>query len=248
MPHRARVRDGANDGRKALNRGGFCAIKAAPAPRCERDLGHLTTYRIGSATMADDNITPTTRAAQLLTTAELHAALAYDPETGLFTWKWRADVSAAVNSRCAGKMAGSINGKGYVHISINGRLHKAHRIAWAMTHGEWPTDQIDHANRDRADNRIVNLRLATQSQNAANTSAWAASGVKGVYPNRNRWQAQIRRGGRMRHLGSFATIEEASEAFRAAHREVWCEFSSMSAPLGQLARPGRRFGRADDVG
>ena len=88
--------------------------------------------------------------------------LDYDPETGVLTWK--------VNHRRvrAGSIAGWLDSSGYRYVGVEGSKFKAHRIAWFLYHGEQPPEMIDHINRDRADNRIANLRSVTRSQNMLN--------------------------------------------------------------------------------
>lgn len=65
---------------------------------------------------------------------------------------------------------GSFDKDGYLIIKIKGKQYKSHRLAWFLYHGEWPKDEIDHINRIRIDNRIVNLRNATRTINNNNTS------------------------------------------------------------------------------
>ena len=55
-------------------------------------------------------------------------------------------------------MAGSVHSTGYVRIGVDGGKYTAHCLAWLYTHGVWPSDQIDHINGNRSDNRIANLR------------------------------------------------------------------------------------------
>lgn len=46
---------------------------------------------------------------------------------------------------------------------------RAHRAVWLSVHGAIPSDlTIDHINRDRSDNRICNLRLATELEQKHN--------------------------------------------------------------------------------
>lgn len=91
--------------------------------------------------------------------------LDYDPDTGMFRWS-----TSKKNPRMAGKAAGTVATNGYVMILIFGKRHLAHRIAWFMTSGKWPTYSIDHINRDRQDNRIKNLRDVPHWANVWNQS------------------------------------------------------------------------------
>jgi len=103
--------------------------------------------------------------------------LDYDRETGNFYWKPRPTI----NQRYVGKRAGT-NKDGYVNIQINGKFVRAHRLVWLIEHGEWPDGDTDHINRNRADNRIENLRDATRSQNMRNARLPSTnkSGIAGV--------------------------------------------------------------------
>jgi HNH endonuclease len=65
--------------------------------------------------------------------------------------------------------AGCHDAKGYLCIGFKGRKLYGHRLIWILHHGKVPDElQIDHINRDRSDNRIENLRLATGSENGQN--------------------------------------------------------------------------------
>ncbi len=90
-------------------------------------------------------------------------SLNYNEETGIFTWK------KSRGNQKAGSQAGTIDGHGYVCIQINRKPHRAHNIAWRFVHGVWPKYSIDHINRDRADNRIINLRDIPFNENLANS-------------------------------------------------------------------------------
>jgi hypothetical protein len=93
----------------------------------------------------------TTKQAKL-TAERLRERLRYDAETGAFTRR-----VGSSNAR-AGDMAGSVHSTGYVRISIDGGKYTAHHLAWLYVHGVWPSDQIEHINGKRSDNRIANLR------------------------------------------------------------------------------------------
>ncbi len=84
----------------------------------------------------------------------LHEFLEYRPETGEFFWR----VQRGQNK--PGDPAGTLYNNGYVVIRINRKGYLAHRLAWFMEFGQWPENHLDHINRDRADNRLVNLRLS----------------------------------------------------------------------------------------
>jgi len=148
----------------------------------------------------------------------LRRALAYNPDTGAFTWLPRPD-EPRWSGRWAGTVAGSYNTGGYVQIKFEGRLHSAHRLAWAFTHKEWPAGHIDHINGVRDDNRMVNLRLTDRTGNNRNACLRrdSTSGCQGVhwYVRTRRWRAQIG----FQHLGYFNTKESAIAARKAAERE-----------------------------
>lgn len=96
-----------------------------------------------------------------------------------------------------------------------------------------PDSVIDHANRDKLDNRRSNLRLATLSQNAANAKARSnsTSGFKGVYWSRRerRWKAEITVNGKKRSLGYFIIAEDAAQAYDGAARQHFGEFAHINS-------------------
>ncbi len=158
-----------------------------------------------------------------VTADRLRELLSYDPSTGLFTW-----LLSTGNRAPVGAVAGSV-GKGYVDIRIDQRLYKAHRLAWLYMTGEWPEQQIDHRDLNRANNRWDNLRVATNSQNHANTRAQSnnRSGFKGVSWSKaaNKWMAQIVRDRCHTYLGLFDTPEDAHAAYCVAAERLFGEFA-----------------------
>jgi len=104
------------------------------------------------------------------------------------------------------------------------------RVIWAIHYGYWPEKLIDHVNRDRNDNTLVNLREATHTQNQYNKVQTNTHGYKGVtWRDRQRkpWLAKIRVNGTRLNLGSFATREEAAQAYAEACVKYHGEFAQL---------------------
>lgn len=143
----------------------------------------------------------------------LKELLHYDSETGVFTWKETRAANAKI-----GAVAGTKTSKGYLDVCVARRQYKAHRLAWLYVNGAFPQTQIDHINGNKSDNRIVNLRLATPSQNKCNTPTYRnnKSGYKGVswFKNRSKWAAQCQVSGKNKVIGFFETPELASRAYQ----------------------------------
>jgi hypothetical protein len=152
---------------------------------------------------------------------ELKALLAYDPETGIVTYRVKR------YTRNAGAPAGSIDGI-YLRVGINRRDYKLHRVAWALHYGEWPSLEIDHINGVGTDNRIANLRNVTHAQNLKNCKIPKnnTTGLKGVfYCKRDKtWSAKIRVDYQTKCLGTFRTKEEAAQAYEAGSIRYHGEF------------------------
>lgn len=159
----------------------------------------------------------------------VRSILHYDPATGVFTWRWRADRSPQWNGRWAGKRAGYDHDGGYCRIRINGHAYLGHRLAFLYMTGEWPAGQVDHKNCIRGDDRWGNLRTATHGQNQQNAGPPAnnRSGYKGVSWNmrEQKWRAGIGCNGERIHLGTFDSAEAAAAAYAEAAREHFGEYA-----------------------
>jgi hypothetical protein len=154
--------------------------------------------------------------------------LRYDPETGYLWWTKRG------RGRFFDKPVGSVK-QGYirVHHRYGGLMlkHYAHRLAWFFYYGVWPKNQIDHINSIRDDNRIVNLREATRTENNrnANPREGGSSKYKGVSWNKHRCKWVVRIGsGEKSYLGSYDTEQEAALTYNKAALNRFGEFAKIN--------------------
>jgi hypothetical protein len=159
-----------------------------------------------------------------LTADELRELIHYDPATGIFI------CCIARGAKSAGQPTGSLTDQNYKLVTIRGRRYRAHRLAWLYMTGEWPTQHIDHIDRDRTNNRWSNLRAADYVGNNGNAglSCKNTSGFKGVYFSRHakRWRAQISISNKTKNLGYFDTAEQAHQAYSEAARNHFGEFAA----------------------
>lgn len=171
------------------------------------------------------------------TPEELRQLLSYDPETGKLFWKERGPewftgtprspewLAKWWNSRFAGAEAfTTANSNGHKTGAVFGVKYLAHRIIWAMVTGEWPEDQIDHIDGDRAHNRFENLREATNAENCQNREAVSrsSSGHIGVHYNStlHKWRAGIGKDWKYYWLGNFDHKEDAIAAYLEAKQRI----------------------------
>lgn len=95
---------------------------------------------------------------------------------------------------------------GYIRTKERGRWEYEHTVVWEKANGPIPEGyEIDHINRDRADNRLENLRLVTRSENNWNQTTRKDNfcGVKGVHPVRNNpgaWRSEMKYKGKTTRL------------------------------------------------
>jgi HNH endonuclease len=154
-----------------------------------------------------------------ITAQLLREHLNYDPHTGIFTWTKKTRGWNRV-----GEIAGFWSDKGYRYIRVSGITRAAHRLAWLYVHGRWPTEEIDHIDGDRSNNVIANLReipKIRQVQNQRKPHKQNKVGFLGVHRTRHhRYCACISIDGKNKHLGNFATAEEAHVAYIAAKRQL----------------------------
>jgi hypothetical protein len=145
----------------------------------------------------------------------MHDILRYDPLTGLLHWK--------INKRNVkqGTIAGNFcNTHKYIKIMVNKKNYYAHRICWFLYYNKFPSKHLDHINGVRHDNRICNLREATEAQNSQNLSIRKTNktGYVGVSwcKKTNKFYSRIHVNNKKIFLGYFETAELAYEAYAKA--------------------------------
>jgi hypothetical protein len=155
-----------------------------------------------------------------LTVEVLNRFLIFDQETGYFFW--RIAPSPRVK---AGVLAGTLNSSGYRQIRIKKKQFLASRLAWLMAYGSFPNGEIDHIDRNKDNNRILNLRVVTRKQNMENTGKRKdnSSGYKGVSwePRNQMWKSQIQHNKVKIHLGFHSSPEAASKAYLEASNRLF---------------------------
>lgn len=152
---------------------------------------------------------------------KLKEVLFFDEEKGTFFWRKRLS-----NRAIEGTVAGSPDSKGTIRIQVFGEKYAMHRLAYMFTKGEIPDGyHIDHINGDPNDNRPCNLRLATPAQNQQNFRHAMSSNKTGLLgvafkKSTGRYSAQIKIGGKAKHLGYFDDPEEAHKTYVEAKRKL----------------------------
>jgi HNH endonuclease len=161
--------------------------------------------------------------------AFLRECFTYNSVTGDLRWRIRSRKHfttnlgwSSWNAKYAGTKAGYVDKKHrYRVIDINRRHCLAHRVIWKWVTGKDPTEEIDHIDMDRDNNRWKNLREATVTQQQYNKRR-RKHGAKQT--KNGKWMARITMDGKRQYLGLFTTLGEASAAYEAAARQIHGEF------------------------
>lgn len=123
---------------------------------------------------------------------------------------------------------------GYLALTVNNKPEYLHRLILGAKRGE----VVDHKDPNKVlDCRRSNLRLCTQRQNCYNTTKRVdnTSGYKGVSydKERNKWEAYIHlpsvvsNKSYKKHLGRYATAEQAAEAYKIAAKKYYGEYANL---------------------
>lgn len=146
----------------------------------------------------------------MLTAERARELFNYDPETGSLTRK------KSGGGYSVGATVGHVSSNGYVRLSADRNGYAAHRVAWLMMTGQWPSGDVDHVDMNRQNNAWSNLRQCTRSQNMHNTKA--KRGLKGVSWDRltRKWRASAHIHGKSTNLGRYECLGQAISAYRRA--------------------------------
>lgn len=162
----------------------------------------------------------------------LKSVLAYVPETGQFFYR------ITKGPRKSGTKAGSKTPTGYIIVTVDREPFLAHRLAISFQTGKWPEKNVDHINGIRDDNRLLNLREATQSLNIASAviRRYGQGGSLGIRFKKGAWEASLKKDGKEFYLGRFQDKTSAQEAYlRAAKHyhgtEAFEKSDTISIPL-----------------
>ena len=155
---------------------------------------------------------------------QIHKYFFYD--NGKLFWKCKK----AHSIHNIGDEAGTTNKRGYKIVVLDRKHFRIHKIIWFMHHGDWP-EIIDHVDGNTSNNRIENLRKASQAQNAMNRKIAKnnTSGITGVYfcSTWKRWKAEIKFHSKKLTLGGFDSFEDAVNARLTAEKKYHGEFSRL---------------------
>ena len=144
----------------------------------------------------------------------------FDYKDGELYWK------KARSKITVGQKTGSLNVNGYLTTKINGKCYRTHRLIFMWHNGYFPI-QVDYFNNNKTDNRIENLRLATNGQNRQNTSIQKnnTSGFKGVYKQKNKWRVRLMIEGKSKSFGLYNDIDYAKFVADAMRYKYHKEFA-----------------------
>lgn len=125
-----------------------------------------------------------------------------------------------------------LNSLGYVYSNKGGYLHRL------LVGVNISSQEVDHIDRDKTNNRIKNLRVTTRKDNGRNLSLSArnTSGFKGVFRKRNAWKAAITVDRKSIYLGTFNSPEDAARAYDEAVAKYHGGFGTNNVALGLYDR------------
>jgi len=162
----------------------------------------------------------------MITQERLKELFTYAPDGNLI-WKVQKAKRTKIGS-IAGWVNIDVHSQKYMNIEIDGKSYKLHRIIFMYHYGFVPK-RIDHIDGNRMNNKIENLREATASQNAMNSSVRknSKSGFKNVFLDKvsGKWRVQLKINGKNYSFGSYKDLELADLVAQEARSKYYGAFA-----------------------
>jgi len=162
--------------------------------------------------------------------ADVHSNLTQDDVKKMFEYKdgnlyWKTTKK----TNLLGKRVGYLQSNGYTRVNIKNKPKYLHRLIFLYHYGHWPSQQIDHIDGNPKNNRIENLREATNAQNNYNKTKCDrnTSGYKGVSWSKaaNKWESYVTIDGKRKYLGIYENIQDAAKVASNARKKLHVEFA-----------------------
>ena len=144
----------------------------------------------------------------------LDKTFVYDSETGLIAM--RNEPKKAIGAARASR-----GGNRYIRIKVFRTHIAAHRLAWRLITGSWPSGEIDHVDGNTLNNKRENIRNVPRTINQRNQkrNCRNTTGVCGVVRYGQKFRASFKINDKKQHLGTFERIGDAEEALKRARSQ-----------------------------
>jgi hypothetical protein len=158
----------------------------------------------------------------MITQERLKQRYRYNKHTGVFTRLFNR--AGAVKGT---KVTTEHGPSGHLQITVDRKIYPPANLAWLYVYGVYPDGIVDHKDRNPKNNRIKNLRLATNQQNAFNRSVRSDSilGIKCIQGVPGRYRVRVTASQELHHIGYFSTLRSAKAARNKALRRLHGEFA-----------------------
>lgn len=158
---------------------------------------------------------------------QINNAFYFDLDKGIMYWKNVSKYHSGLNGTIAGNVTRSRKDKLYWVISFNGKKYKRSRLIYLFVNKRLPIPCVDHINGDSLDDRPINLREVTVTQNN-----WNHKGRKkktdlpmGVRTNGNKYVARISHNKKQITIGTFNNLQDAHQAYLMKRNELYGQYS-----------------------
>ena len=156
------------------------------------------------------------------TKEQLHQLFSY--KDGNLYWK----VSRNNNIKI-GQEAGMLRPDGYKRVNIDKKNYYLHRLIF-IYHNGFISDEIDHIDNNRSNNKIENLRIATRSQNTLNCkiNSRNTTGIKGITFDKDKFKYRpyLSVNGKRLYLGCFDFLDDANQELQKARIKYHKSFAN----------------------